>query len=103
MLICEGGSGWNYGNQMTFGGLLVYRVTAQSGFEFLGGIPHVEPETEESVYSACYNCWTDSNSYVQRSVVMDDYVFSVAANSIEVARPDDLENVLAVIELLNGD
>jgi uncharacterized secreted protein with C-terminal beta-propeller domain len=103
MVICEGGSGWNYGNQMTFGGLLVYRATAQSGFEFLGGIPHVEPETEESTYSACYNWWTDSNSYVQRSVFMDDYVFSVAANSIEVARLDDLENVLTVIDLLNGD
>jgi uncharacterized secreted protein with C-terminal beta-propeller domain len=103
MVICEGGSDWNFGNQMTFGGLLVYRATAQSGFEFLGGIPHVEPETEESIYSACYNWWTDSNSYVQRSVFMDDYVFSVAANSIEVARLEDLENVLAVIDLLNGN
>jgi uncharacterized secreted protein with C-terminal beta-propeller domain len=32
MTICEGGSGGDYGDIMTFSGLLVYRVTVEGGF-----------------------------------------------------------------------
>jgi hypothetical protein len=101
MVICEDSQGGgSYGDQMTFGGLLVYRVTVEDGFELMGGLPHLEPETEPSSYSVCGNWWTDSNSYVQRSIFMDDYVFSVAANSIEAARVDDLGTVLCSVDLV---
>lgn len=100
MVLCEGGQDGSYGTQMTFGGLMIYEVTTADGFDYLGGVPHVEAEAEESAYSACGNWWTDSNSYVQRSIFMDDYVFSIAANSIEVAHADDFGVVLNVIPLL---
>ncbi|MBN1944332.1 MAG: beta-propeller domain-containing protein [Bradymonadales bacterium] len=99
MVVCEGGHDGSYGTQMTFGGLMVYRAAADTGFEFLGGVPHLEPEAEQSPYSVCGNWWTDSNSYVQRSLFMDDYVFSVAANSIEIALSENPGEVLVSVPL----
>jgi len=91
MVICEGSSGGgSYGDLMTFSGLLVYNVTTGAGFDLLGGIGHEEPETEETYRSACSNWWTNSNSKVKRSVIMDDYVFSVAEDLIKISRLDDV-------------
>ncbi|MFY0539424.1 beta-propeller domain-containing protein [Nannocystis pusilla] len=55
MTICEGGSGGDYGDIMTFSGLLVYRVTVDGGFELLGGVPHEEPETPQAWSGKCNN------------------------------------------------
>jgi uncharacterized secreted protein with C-terminal beta-propeller domain len=38
MTVCEEGGGGQYGDLMTFSGLLVYRVTVDGGFELLGGV-----------------------------------------------------------------
>ncbi len=104
MTICEGSSsGGSYGDRMTFSGLLVYRVTAEQGFAQLGGVPHKDPETEATDYSACSSWWTDSNSIVQRSIFMsdesEDYVYSIAYDLIKVADLTDLEHPLASIGL----
>ncbi|MCP4696873.1 MAG: hypothetical protein GY862_08500 [Gammaproteobacteria bacterium] len=91
MTICEEGeystsSGGRYGNIMAFGGLLVYGVDAETGFELRGGVSHVAPESRDNFRYACSNWWTDSNSYVQRSIFMDDYVFSITENAIKANR-----------------
>ncbi|MCP4683702.1 MAG: hypothetical protein GY864_15335 [Desulfobacterales bacterium] len=84
MNVCEdSGGGGSYGDIMTFSGLMVYKASTQSGFEVLGGVSHVAPETDEYYRNSCYNWWTDSNSYVKRSIFMDEYVFSITEDSIK--------------------
>ncbi|MFO7563257.1 MAG: beta-propeller domain-containing protein [Enhygromyxa sp.] len=103
MTICEGeGGGGQYGDLMTFSGLLVYRVTADGGFTLLGGVPHEEPETEETRTGKCVNWWTRSNSKVKRSVFMEDWVFSIAPDLVNVAHIDDLEHPAVSIPLVGG-
>ena len=85
---------------MTFSGLLVYRVTVDDGFKLLGGIPHEEPETAETYDGRCNNWWTESGSTVRRSVFLEDWVFSIARDRINVAHLDDLEDVVASIPLI---
>lgn len=102
MTICEAGVGGQYGDLMTFSGLLVYRVTVDGGFTRLGGVPHEEPETPQSWSGKCNNWWTDSNSTVQRSVFMEDWVFSIARDRVNVAHLDDLAHPARSIPLAGG-
>lgn len=102
MTICEDGGGGQYGDLMTFSGLLVYRVTVEDGFTLLGGVPHDEPETPETQSGKCYNWWTDSSSKVKRSVFMEDWVFSIARDRVNVAHLDDLEHPAVSIPLTGG-
>ena len=99
MTICEGGDGGSYGYEMTFSGLLVYDVTAEDGFTALGGVPHAEPTSGDDYDTACGNWWTDSNSAVKRSVFMEDFVFSVAPDRINVASVSALGDVLVSLDL----
>jgi hypothetical protein len=100
MTICEeSAGGGNYGQKMTFSGLLVYRVTASGGFQALGGIPHQPVEDDFSEESACYSWWTDSNSLVKRSIIMDDYVYSIDPHQINISNIDDLENPVSHVAL----
>ncbi|MBI5478973.1 MAG: beta-propeller domain-containing protein [Deltaproteobacteria bacterium] len=100
MVICEGGgNGGQYGSQMSFNGLLVYNVTVASGFTRLGGIPHSAPQQYQDPYGTCGNWWTDSNSTVKRSIIMDDFVYSVALDKIEISAVTDLENPIATVAL----
>jgi hypothetical protein len=95
MAICEGGSGGSYGDVMTFNGLLVYDVTADEGFNEVGGVSHGDaPEG----YS-CSNWWTNPNSHIKRSIIMDDFVFSIADDQIIVSNLADLTTPLTSIEL----
>ena len=55
--------------------------------------------------SARYNCgnwWTQSNSQVKRSIFMDDYVYSVALDRINISSLDDLEHPVASVSLLKS-
>jgi uncharacterized secreted protein with C-terminal beta-propeller domain len=100
MVICEGGSGGgSYGDLMTFSGLMVYEVTTSDGFDYWGGVAHEEPETESTYSGKCSNWWTNSNSKVKRSIFMDDYVYSIAADLIKVDHLDNLGVDVAVIDL----
>ena len=99
MTVCEGGDGDQYGDLMTFSGLLVYRVTADGGFTLLGGVPHEEPETPGTWSDKCSSWWTDSASKVQRSVFMEDWVFSIARDQVNVAHIDDLAHPAVSIPL----
>jgi len=50
MTICEKdeqlGYGGSYGDFMTFSGFLVYKINAETGFELVGGVPHIAPENQ---------------------------------------------------------
>lgn len=103
MVICDGGDGGYQGNLMSFSGLMVYHVTAETGFEYLGGVSHENPETEENFRWACSNWWTNPNSKVKRSIFMDDYVFSVTLDEIKVSSVSELGTDIAVIRLAAVD
>ena len=102
MTICEGGGAGEYGDLMTFSGLLVYRVTVDGGFTLLGGVPHEEPETPGTWSGKCDNWWTDASSTVKRSVFMEDWVFSIAHDRVNVAHLDDLGQPAVSISLMGG-
>jgi uncharacterized secreted protein with C-terminal beta-propeller domain len=95
MTVCEGGSGGQHGSVMSFSGLMVYRVGIDEGFEFVGGVPHAA----ESTTFHCGNWWTRSNSVVKRSIFMDDFVYSIALDRIDVAHLDDLEHPVTTVGL----
>ncbi|MCA9697547.1 MAG: beta-propeller domain-containing protein, partial [Myxococcales bacterium] len=101
MTICEESQGGgDYGDVMTFTGLLVYRVTTDQGFTLLGGIPHDEPDPLNTPSGKCFNWWTKSSSRVKRSVFMEDWVFSIAPDRVNVAHIDSLGDLAASIPLI---
>ncbi|WP_437278689.1 beta-propeller domain-containing protein [Sorangium sp. So ce375] len=101
MVICEGGSGGEFGDTMTFSGLLVYKVDPAEGFTSVGGVPHPLPDTNADPYSAsCGNWWSSATSFVKRSVFMDDYVYSVSEDEIRVANIGDLATPEAIVSLV---
>ena len=101
MVICEGGGeDGSYGYEMSFNGLMVFDVTTGEGFNELGGISHGEPATGDDYWSVCGNWWTNPNSTVKRSVFMEDYVYSIALEKINIAHIDSLDTPLASVELI---
>jgi len=80
MTICKGGSDGRYGTDLTFSGLLVYRVDLDSGFERLGGIDHGKRGV------SCSTWWSDATSTVKRSLFVDDLVYSIAPGRLKVQR-----------------
>jgi hypothetical protein len=95
MIICQGGSGGGYGYQMTFNGLMVYRVTVADGFTLLGGIPHNDGAVTDSY--GCGSWWTYAQSSVKRSVVMDDWVYSIASSKLRASSLDDLDSPVVTL------
>lgn len=49
--------------------------------------------------SLCGNWWTDATSTVKRSVIMDNFIYSVAGDAIRIADLGNLSNTLAVVSL----
>ena len=84
MTICEGGgTNGTYGTQMTFSGLIVYDVSVQDGFLERGRVAH--PAASGNYESAgCSNWWTRASSVVQRSIIMDEFVYSIAPNVMHI-------------------
>lgn len=98
MVVCEGGNNGGYGSDMTFNGLMVYDVSATTGFSHRGDIAHPFPPAYETSWSGqCGQWWSNPDSLVKRSVFMDDYVFSITSNTIKAASLNDLATDLAVI------
>ncbi len=92
MTICEGGDGnGNYGSKMTFSGLMVYDTTVANGFSLRGRVSHPNasqpgpPRNTHGYYDVgCSSWWTNASSEVKRSIIMDDWIFSVSATRIKV-------------------
>ena len=97
MPICEDSSGGGrYGAEMAFSGLLVYDLTVADGFSERGRVSHEDPTDD---YYGCWNWWTDSNSRVKRSIVMDDFVFSISDTLLKVNHLDALEADVVYLDL----
>jgi hypothetical protein len=94
MTICEGGDNGVYGTNMTFSGLLVYDATTGAGFSRRGGVAH-----PPAAGITCSNWWTNASSQVKRSIVMDDYVFSISDLIVKVNALGALNADLASVSL----
>jgi len=94
MAICEGTEGGgSYGTEMSFSGLLVYRVSVEDGFARIGGVDHGAGETD------CNTWWTDPNTAVKRSIFMEDYVYSLSSGKLKVNHIADLGRELVGLSL----
>ncbi|MFO0613611.1 MAG: beta-propeller domain-containing protein [Polyangiaceae bacterium] len=96
MTICEGGGDGQYGDTLTFSGLLVYDVSLESGFKKLGGVAHAK----EGV--SCSTWWSSATSAVQRSVFVDDLVYSIAGDRAKVQRMGKLGEDVADLSLTSN-
>jgi hypothetical protein len=92
MTVCEGGNtNGGFGTEMTFSGLMVYDTTVASGFSLRGKVAHPNSsasggnQNDHGYYDmGCSNWWTNATSEVKRSIIMDDWVFSVSDTRIKV-------------------
>lgn len=80
MTICEGGGGGVSGDRLAFSGLLVYDVDVERGFTRLGGVDHGKKGAD------CGTWWSNADSAVKRSVLLDDLVYSIASDRVKVQR-----------------
>jgi uncharacterized secreted protein with C-terminal beta-propeller domain len=88
MVICEGGDqDGGYGTYTSFDGLLVFDVTVSEGFKLRGGISH---QVNDSTSTYCGTWWTDPNSGVKRSIIMENFVYSISGTLLKV---NDLANL----------
>lgn len=94
MTICEGGGDGRFGDKLTFSGLLVYDVSLESGFKKLGGVDHGTQGVN------CSTWWSNANSAVQRSVFVDDFVYSIAGDRAKVQKMGKLGEDVADLSLL---
>jgi hypothetical protein len=106
MTVCEGGNGNGmYGTQMTFSGLMVYDVTTAAGFSLKGKVAHPNTTTASGsgpvAYDSlgCSNWWANATSEVKRSIVMDNYIFSVSESRIKVNAFADLATDVKVLPI----
>ena len=80
MTECSGGGDGQFGDKLEFSGLYVYDVTLENGFKRLGGIDHGKQGV------SCSTWWSHASSTVQRSVFLDDLVYSIAGDRVKVQR-----------------
>jgi hypothetical protein len=99
MTICEGGgTDGMYGTNMTFSGLMVFDVSVDTGLRERGRVAH--PATSGAYDNAgCSNWWTRASSVVQRSVFMDDFVYSIAQDVMRVQNVGMLGKDVAAVKL----
>ncbi|MFO0738333.1 MAG: beta-propeller domain-containing protein [Labilithrix sp.] len=102
MTICQGGEVGSFGTDMTFSGLLVYDVTVDGGFHLRGQVAHPNVETGNGWDSeACMSWWTNARSEVKRSIVMDDFIYSVSERRVKASSLSNLGVDLADVSLEN--
>lgn len=95
MTICEDSAGGgSYGMDLTFSGLMVFDVTTSAGFSLRGKVSHPLPE-----HAGCHNWWTQASSQVKRSLVIDNYVYSLSDSQLKVNDLDNLVPDLATVPL----
>jgi hypothetical protein len=100
MAICEASSGGSsYGEEMTFNGLMVFDVDLLDGIAEEGRIAHDLVNDGYDYYSGCYHWWTEPTLGVQRSIFMEDFVYSVSHEEIIVAQLGDLATEVSSLPL----
>lgn len=102
MTICEGGKGGQYGTDLTFSGLMVYDVTVDGGFHLRGKVGHPNNADGNGYDSGtCSNWWTNASSEVKRSIVMDDFIYSISERRVKASSLLNLDVDLAEVSLEN--
>lgn len=99
MSICDGGGNGMYG-KLSFSGVVALDVTLKDGFQELGRLEEPYPAQQSAFQygNACQDWWTDSNSVVSRTVVMDQYVYAVSDKRVRVQSLDALGTDVAVVD-----
>lgn len=99
--ICDGGGNGMFGT-LSFSGMVALDVNMSQGFTELGRLEEPYPVSSASqgfeYGGACQDWWTDSNSVVQRTVVMDDFVYAISDNRVRVQALSALGTDVAVID-----
>jgi hypothetical protein len=99
--ICDGGGNGMFG-KLSFSGMVALDVNMSQGFTELGRLeePYPASATDDGfVYGgACQDWWTDSNSVVSRTVVMDDFVYAVSDSRVRVQALSALGADVAVVD-----
>lgn len=100
MSICEGGGNGQYGT-LAFSGVVAIDVSLSNGFGELGRLEEPYPTTQSSFQygGACADWWTDSNSVVQRTVVMDDFLYAISESRVRVQNLNQLGTDVKVVDL----
>jgi hypothetical protein len=100
MTICEGGNdSGGFGSKMTFSGLMLFDVSVADGIEERGRVAHPNPGSTSYNDVGCSNWWSRAGSVVQRSVFMDDFVYSVAQDIVRVQNIDALGSDVSSVSL----
>jgi Beta propeller domain len=89
--VCSGGGNGQAGS-LELSGLLVYDVSVERGFRRLGSVDHGRG-------GDCNGWWSKSTSHVQRSVFLDQLVYSIATDRAKVQSLDRLGTDLADLDL----
>ncbi|NVB80895.1 MAG: hypothetical protein HOV81_21035 [Kofleriaceae bacterium] len=96
MTICEGGDDGQYGQTMSFSGLMVFDASVASGFAEHGRVAHaVDPSVN------CYNWWSNATSAVKRSLFLDQYVYSISDAELKVRDVGALSTEVVTVPLAN--
>jgi len=85
MSICDGGGNGQYGT-LSFSGVVAMNVSLANGITELGRLEEPYPATYSGFQygGACQDWWTDSNSVVRRTVVMDNFLYAISDNRVRV-------------------
>jgi uncharacterized secreted protein with C-terminal beta-propeller domain len=100
MTVCEGGGDGRFGADLTFSGLIVYDVSLDRGIQERGRIAHPPMMNTGKPDVGCTNWWSNANSDVQRSIFIDDYVYSIAPDIMRVQQLDALGHDVASVPWL---
>lgn len=99
--ICDGGGNGMFGT-LSFSGMVALDVNMSQGFKELGRLEEPYPESasaEGFAYGGpCQDWWTNSSSVVQRSVVLDDFVYAVSDARVRVQALSKLGTDVAVVD-----
>lgn len=94
MTVCEGGDDGQYGQTMTFNGLMVFDASVGAGFAEHGRVQHAVAEG-----ITCGNWWTNAESTVKRSLFLDNFVYSISDSELKVRDIGALGSELATVPL----
>lgn len=99
--VCDGGGNGQYGT-LSFSGMVALDVSTSQGFSELGRLEEPYPANFSSsgfeYGRACQDWWTNSNSVVSRTVVLDDFVYAVSDARVRVQALRALGTDVALID-----
>lgn len=106
MSICDGGGNGQYG-KLAFSGVVAMRASVADGFVELGRLEEPYSTSAQSngfrYGGACQDWWTDSNSVVTRTVVLDDFLYAISANRVRVQNLNRLGTDVRVVDFSAAD